>query len=1054
MLDEKVSFPVGFEPGAEVRVKSNPAKRGIVVNQPPKQIGKHIRLKVKFDTKKEEFFLDQLEVCPSEDETVSDFLDKNVYGTRQDLLSAVTYCRLSGALDNMIYSLHLSNTLFLPYQFVPLLNFFNSFSNGFLIADEVGLGKTIEAGLIWLELQMREHAQRMLVVCPSGLREKWRMELSSKFSIDAEIVDSANLTRVIQEIASGARRSGVFIAGMQGIRLRESEDAASPRVRVSPSQELMHVLEKVQGSNPDIFNLMIVDEAHHIRNRETNTYRVVRELREVSSNIILLSATPIQTGIDNLFSLLNLLNEEAFPYEDALSFVVDSNEKLIKLISDLLNERLHEDEFKERLDEVLACRWVGTDNKNLMELIEKIKNNITDEMLADARERVKLVRSLRPFDHLGQYMSRTLKRYVQKDRVQRRPYTKKVHLTEAEKRFYQDITEAIESYCIVNEVTSGFITSSFQRQMASSIQTAFQSWSRGMDDEGYETTDSSVDDSRGETEGSALKSLVMSVSKKFEFAQELAEHDSKFEVLLQAIREFQSAARNRKIIIFSFYKKNLRYLQKMLRHRGVESIRIDGDVAPYERIERIQEFRFGTVDVLLTSEVSAEGIDLQFSNCLINYDLPWNPAKIEQRIGRIDRIGQECPAIHIVNLVLSGTIEEKIYDRLLMRLRVFERALGVAERILGEEIDKLGRELFSAELTPEEVDRRIENTELALANLENQRKDAEEASVVFEMFSRQIQLASELERYVLDEDLFSYVNDLCLRFADGSKLVRVKDDLYRLDMSDAFKVEFNNYLTRHSQELETTELFSMNQPPLLRFKNKKEPEPRGVERVTQLHPLIRFVGEWRREKNIRIPPLAAARLNISSHSPQKLRDLSQGVYVFRLEHWMFSTGMQIVPKNLLAYSAISLKTGEELDPEVAEVLVNYAGRHGNSVLPGDIDSSWTLDIQKSEAELDLSLSSRCEGYFSDCYASAENDSIMKKHQLLMRKRKINEKYQQSLESLGKTKEQGRKGRAASLEKNYKAKIETLDVQIKKAEMALESIKKDRGHVMSGIVILN
>jgi hypothetical protein len=180
------------QPGDKVRLIANPGRIGILGNEtdgPPRRL----RILVNFLDGDEQFVLEgQLEKIDKEATGPYGMVKAGRYGRVADLRGAITYYRLSGRLANLIYSLNTTNTQFLPYQFKPVLQFLDSPCNGILIADEVGLGKTIEAGLIWTELRARVDAKRLLVVCPAMLREKWRDELANRFGVRADIVDARN----------------------------------------------------------------------------------------------------------------------------------------------------------------------------------------------------------------------------------------------------------------------------------------------------------------------------------------------------------------------------------------------------------------------------------------------------------------------------------------------------------------------------------------------------------------------------------------------------------------------------------------------------------------------------------------------------------------------------------------------------------------------------------------------------------------------------------------------------------------------------------------------
>ncbi len=150
-----------------------------------------------------------------------DLFKQGKFGRARDLRGAITHIRLSGRLADLIYSMETTNTDFYPYQFKPVLNFLDSPSRGILIADEVGLGKTIEAGLIWTELRSRYDTRRLMVLCPAMLREKWKLELQRRFGMSASIMDTGDVLQTLKEYRAGNLSEFAIVASMQGLRPNE-----------------------------------------------------------------------------------------------------------------------------------------------------------------------------------------------------------------------------------------------------------------------------------------------------------------------------------------------------------------------------------------------------------------------------------------------------------------------------------------------------------------------------------------------------------------------------------------------------------------------------------------------------------------------------------------------------------------------------------------------------------------------------------------------------------------------------------------------------------------
>ena len=180
-----------------------------------------------------------------------------------------------------------SRTDFHAYQFKPVYKFIESLDNRILIADEVGLGKTIEAGLIWLEAQARSRAKRLLIVCPSMLREKWKAELRYRFNTRAEIYNAKGFCELLEEFASeGESFQCAAICSLQTIR----------------QDSVITALSGLENT-PGRFDLVIVDEAHHMRNRSTKSHGAGRMLSDLTDALVLLTATPIHLGNQDLFSI-------------------------------------------------------------------------------------------------------------------------------------------------------------------------------------------------------------------------------------------------------------------------------------------------------------------------------------------------------------------------------------------------------------------------------------------------------------------------------------------------------------------------------------------------------------------------------------------------------------------------------------------------------------------------------------------------------------------------------------------------------------------------------
>ncbi|HET8523781.1 MAG TPA: helicase-related protein, partial [Thermomicrobiales bacterium] len=629
--------------------------------------------------------------------------------TRDDLVLQLALAKLRHPLTDALYAYRASRTLYEPYQFRPALKFLRNPNQRILIADEVGLGKTIEAAIIYLELKARLDISRVLVLCPSRLKEKWRDELSNRFEEEFEILDAPRLRRMLEEF----QRSG-----------------APPPMRAIASFELMRrseFLDLVAAQQLPL-DLLIVDEAHYMRNEGVSTYRLGAALTNTAEAVIFLTATPLHLRNRDLFNLLNLLSPEEFSDPNLFEEHVKPNEYInhaIRLTA-AGQPRKALTELKKVERSVLSERFLR--NPYYRETVERLNGVTTTTGLA---ERVAIQWELMELNTLSSIFSRTRKREVTHGAV-RAPYTIKVTLTPPERRLYEAVLQSARADIRrAHGGAPGFAAIMKERQAASclpamrdkvidsaAMRSIYQldlEWSAYDPDESEEAQ---------ELESGPIPRALLDLSRK------IGNIDSKFDQFASALQGALTEDPTSKVLIFSFFRGTLEYLQKRLKDLGYNVAVIHGKVPLPDRRRIIEEFRSEPDQrILLSSEVGAEGLDFQFCDILVNYDLPWNPMQVEQRIGRLDRFGQEHERIRIYNFYIEDTIETRIFQRLYERIQLFEHSIGDLEAILGEEITRLSREAIQRELTPDEEARltdeaamRIERRQLEEAQLD-QHKD-------------------------------------------------------------------------------------------------------------------------------------------------------------------------------------------------------------------------------------------------------------------------------------------------------------------------------------------
>lgn len=332
----------------------------------------------------------------------------------------------------------------------------------------------------------------------------------------------------------------------------------------------------------------------------------------------------------------------------------------------------------------------------------------------------------------------------------------------------------------------------------------------------------------------------------------------------------------------------------------------------------------------MASEVASEGIDLQFSSLLINFDLPWNPMKIEQRIGRIDRIGQRKSVIHIWNIFHEATIDERVYERLLSRLNIFKAALGSMENVVGDVIRVMTNDLFSHELSEEKEQQVIEQSYMAIANrrLQEERLEEESSHLIAhgDYIQNKVKAAQELKRFISSEDLYLYFKDYFQREHPGTRIVRVDDRqmLFDIELVAAAKYELTDFLQREKLQGKTRLIQPQgNTPVRFLFENKvATPQNFYVEVISQYHPIIRFISEFYRAKGLRtFHPVISAQV-----SADDVPSVQMGRYVFSIARWSMRVATRDVER--LAYQAINIDTGIFLDSDPAEQVINSAAMLG------------------------------------------------------------------------------------------------------------------------------
>ena len=447
-------------------------------------------------------------------------------------------------------------------------------------------------------------------------------------------------------------------------------------------------------------------------------------------------------------------------------------------------------------------------------------------------------------------------------------------------------------------------------------------------------------------------------SRNYVELKELIKVDTKYHRLRSILTEFLRKHPTEKVIVFSAFRATLAYLAERLEANGISCIQLKGGQRETKQEIIAQFSQPDGPSVLLTTEVGGEGVDLQFSRVLVNYDLPWNPMRVEQRIGRIDRLGQKADKVFIWNILYADTIDARIYQRLYDKLELCHRALGDFEAILGDEIRRLEIDLLSGDLSVEEQERRIEQTAQALENLrlEEEKLEQDAASLVAygDYILNHVQAARDLHRWISGEDIRRYVFDYLRLHYPGCRIQQVEAEqgslVYEIELSDQAKFDLAEYIKQHRLPI-STRLTSAYGPVRCRFDNRLiGPLHPYEEVISQFHPLVRMVSHRITESDEQLTPAVALILDRA----EVAAIVRPGTYVLAAVLWSFQ-GLQDTEK--LAYAAAPLdRPVEQLAPDAAERLAAAAVAHGMEWLEArnviDLDRAYDVANEYLFGKLD------------------------------------------------------------------------------------------------------
>ncbi|MBN2151063.1 MAG: DEAD/DEAH box helicase family protein [Candidatus Lokiarchaeota archaeon] len=593
-----------------------------------------------------------------------------------------------------------------PHQIKVINKVLGTYPSRFLLCDEVGLGKTIEACAILKELYLQNVVNRAIIIVPANLVDQWRFELDSKFNLAFEVYDGPR----VRELA----------AGYPGI----NPWTLHPRILTS-----LHFVRRDQhreSLKEVAFDMAVFDEAHHLRRysggAESRTYRRTKnfELGEAVCSrarvVLLLTATPMQLNPFELFSLIQLLDQSLFPeYSHFMAFKdnISHYNLVVRNLDRFGKLNVFEGKYmSSMIGELLAGSKEYPGPESIKDALLK-----RSPLLKEA-----IVRAIRDRHLLSRIMIRNKKRNVFQGFMPRR-ITKIVLIepTRDELEVYKAIrlyiTKVYQRSIEEKNAATGFVMVVFQRLLASSHVALRKTIQRRVatlrelqvkllkQKAQVDAAAATMTEEEYKQKAAPIAMRIATIDEDVPLLNDYharltqLKMDSKASALVRLVTDLFRAEKHPKVIVFTQFIRTLLYLKRVLEASmaGVTVGIFHGRLTKEEKDAEIDNFRSSTgrAFVLISTEAGGEGRNFQFCHTVVNYDLPWNPMKLEQRIGRVDRIGQDHD-VRIFNFALKGTVEEHIVSILTERIFVFQELVGELEPILVNVEDDLASAILSS----------------------------------------------------------------------------------------------------------------------------------------------------------------------------------------------------------------------------------------------------------------------------------------------------------------------------------------------------------------------
>lgn len=553
------------------------SKKTITTEETPKKFIGNFNEKTSYDGD-----LKIVETLAKDDLNILEKIKNKNFESREVLdlkLKSEEAAKQSEITELISYPLIKKNLAFnLPHQQEGALRILRDLDGRALLADEVGLGKTITAGMVLKECIVRGFVRKALILTPPSLVNQWKEELKTKFNLDFKEVNKENEWESTE----------LAIASIDRVK---NFNTKTNNFKHTKAHEIY-------------WDIIIIDEAHRLKDKKTFRWRFVDKLQK--KRLLLLTATPFQNDLIELYNLLSLLRRGHLGTisEFRSNFLINGNKR----------QPLNPQELKRKLSEVMVRR---------------------------RRDEAKGIR----------YMKRI-------------PRIQSVDLSWNEKRAYEEVVDLLFMHYLdfngipINTVLAAY---SILPKITSSSVSSIEFLENLIKNPKYHT------------------STVEEAQKILNHFKSITE-DSKLEKLIELITEINQRNRGSKILLYTKHPATLKYISDTLKKQKFSITEFKGGLTSDEKNNRIKEFKEKT-QIMISTETGSEGLNLQFCSNIINYDLPWNPMAVEQRIGRLDRIGQK-KNIFVYNLATKGTMEEHVVDLIINKMCCIGLIMGELPIIL------------------------------------------------------------------------------------------------------------------------------------------------------------------------------------------------------------------------------------------------------------------------------------------------------------------------------------------------------------------------------------